>query len=309
MKIRIWLALLSIYIIWGSTYLGIRLAVETIPPFLMAATRFLTAGAILFVWRRLAGDPLPRPEELKAASIMGLFLLLGGNGLVSWAEQHVPSGVTALMVAASPLWMVLIDLLLPGVRSRLNGLMAAGVLMGFLGVVLLLLRGDLLGDSGLDLTGSIALLAATLLWAGGSIYGRGAPTPKSPLMGTSLEMLAGSGGLLLASILTGEWSRLNLAGISTQSLLSLLYLILFGALVAFSAYSWLLRVAPTPLVATYAYVNPLIAILIGNLLAGEVLTLRILLSAIIIISAVAIINWGRMQLHAQVPLQVPAAED
>ncbi|MGQ9833194.1 MAG: EamA family transporter [Candidatus Villigracilaceae bacterium] len=309
MRIRIWLALLSIYIIWGSTYLGIRFAVETIPPFLMAATRFLTAGAILFVWTRLAGNPLPSLEEVKAASIMGLFLLLGGNGLVSWAEQHVPSGVTALIVAASPLWMVLIDLLLPGVRSRLNGLMAAGVFMGFLGVVLLLLRGDLLGGSGLDLTGSIALLAATLLWAGGSIYGRGAPTPQSPLMGASLEMLAGGSGLFLVGTLTGEWSRLNLAGISTRSLLSLLYLILFGALVAFSAYSWLLRVAPTPLVATYAYVNPLIAILIGNLLAGEVLTLRILLSAIIIISAVAIINWGRMQLHVQVPLQVPAAED
>ena len=309
MKIRIWLALLSIYIIWGSTYLGIRFAVETIPPFLMAATRFLTAGVILFIWRRLAGDPMPTRSELKSASIMGLFLLLGGNGLVSWAEQHVPSGIAALVVAASPLWMVLIDLLLPGVRSRLNWLMAGGVLMGFGGVVLLLVRGNLLGGSGIDLTGGAALLGATLLWSIGSIYGREAPTPESPLMGTSVEMLAGGSGLLLFGTLTGEWSRLHLENVSPRSLLSLAYLILFGALVAFSAYSWLLRVAPTPLVATYAYVNPLIAILIGNVLANEPLTLRILASAIVIIGAVGVINWGRMRLNKKVSLQIPAAED
>lgn len=309
MKLRIWLALLSIYIIWGSTYLGIRFAVETIPPFLMAATRFLIAGTILFAWRRLAGDPLPTRKELKAASIMGLFLLLGGNGLVSWAEQFVPSGVTALVVAASPLWMVSIDAFLPGARSRLNRLMVGGVLLGFAGVVLLLLRGDLLGGSGLDPMGAAALLVATLLWAIGSLYGRGAPTPKSALMSTSLEMLAGGVGLLFFGTLTGEWTRLDLAGISLRSLASLAYLITFGALVAFSAYSWLLRVAPTPLVATYAYVNPLIAILIGNLLASETLNLRILLSALVIVSAVAIINWGRMRLNTQVPLQPPAAED
>lgn len=309
MKLRIWLALLSIYIIWGSTYLAIRFAVQTIPPFLMAATRFLVAGSILFGWRRLAGDPLPTGTELRATSVMGLFLLLGGNGLVSWAEQFVPSGVAALMVAASPLWMVLIDALLPGARNRLNSPMVGGVLLGFAGVVLLLMRGDLLGNLALDPLGAIALLAATLFWSTGSIYGRGAPTPKSPLMSTGLEMLAGGTGLLLFGTLTGEWSRLNLEGISARSLLSLGYLISFGALVAFSAYSWLLRVAPTPLVATYAYVNPLIAILIGNLLAGEILNLRILLSALVIVSAVALINWGRMRLNKHVPLRPPAAED
>lgn len=309
MKLRIWMALLSIYIIWGSTYLAIRFAVETIPPFLMAATRFLVAGSILFVWRRLAGDPLPTRTELRAASAVGLFLLLGGNGLVSWAEQFVPSGVAALMVAASPLWMVLIDAFLPEARNRLNRPMLGGVLLGFAGVVLLLVRSDLLGNLALDPIGTIALLTATLLWSTGSIYGRGAPTPKSPLMSTSLEMLAGGTGLLLLGTLTGEWSRLNTDSISARSLLSLGYLISFGAIVAFSAYSWLLRVAPTPLVATYAYVNPLIAILIGNLLAGEILNLRILFSALVIVCAVALINWGRMRLNKQIPLQPLAAEN
>ncbi len=309
MKLRIWLALLAIYILWGSTYLGIRFAVETIPPFLMAGTRHLIAGTILFIWRWRAGDSMPTRKEFMAAAIMGLFLLLGGNGLVSWAEQSVPSGIAALVVAASPLWMVLIDMLLPGVRSRLNWLMIAGVLIGFGGVVLLLVRGDLLGGAGLEFSGAAVLLAATLLWAIGSIYGRSAPVPASPLMGISLEMLVGGASLIVFGTAMGEWPRLDLATVSTRSLLSLAYLSIFGSLVAFSAYSWLLRVAPTPLVATYAYVNPLIAILIGYLLGEEPLSVRVLLSALVIVSAVAIINWGRTRLKLKANLQPLAAED
>jgi drug/metabolite transporter (DMT)-like permease len=293
MKIRIWAALITIYIVWGSTYLAIRFAVETMPPFLMAAARFLVAGVLLYGWRRLQKDPPPTRQQWRSAAIVGLFLLLGGNGGVVWAEQRVPSGIAALMVGAAPLWMVLIDTLRPGGR-RPNWQTVSGVLIGFGGIVLLVGPTDLTANGArFDTAGIVALLLAAFFWAVGSLYSRTACLPDSPLLGTGMEMLAGGGGLLLAGTFSGEWSRLNLATISPSSLWGLAYLIVFGALVGFAAYTWLLRVAPTPLVATYAYVNPLIAIFLGNLLANETLTARILIAALIVLSSVALINTSR----------------
>jgi drug/metabolite transporter (DMT)-like permease len=293
MKLKIWLAMLAVYIFWGSTYLAIRFAVETMPPFLMASTRFLIAGSILFLWRRAAGDRPPARIEWRAAAVVGLLLLLGGNGGVTWAEQRVPSGVAALMVGSAPLWMVLIDALRPG-GTRPNFQTALGVLVGFAGILILIGPGEMDGGGSMDPAGTVVLLLAGFLWAVGSLYSRGAKLPSSPLLGTGMEMLAGGVGLLLAGTLTGEWARVDLAGISTKSLLGLAYLIVFGALVGYSAYTWLLRVAPTPLVSTYAYVNPLIAVFIGNLFAQEPLTPRILISALVIVSSVALINTSRM---------------
>lgn len=290
MKTRIWIALLALYIVWGSTYLAIRFAVESIPPFLMASSRFLTAGLLLFTWRRLVGDPLPTWQELRSTAVVGIFLLLGGNGLVSWAEQRVPSGIAALLIGAMPLWFVLIDALRPGgaLPARKTVL---GIVVGFVGIVLLIGPGEFLaGGEPLDLPGVGALLLAGFLWSVGSIYGRDARMPASPLLATSLEMLVGGAALALAGTLYGEWGRLDLAAVTLRSLGGLLYLIFFGSLVGFVSYVWLLKNAPTPLVATYAYANPVVAIFLGNLLAQETLTVRVLLAALIIVSAVVLIN-------------------
>jgi drug/metabolite transporter (DMT)-like permease len=294
MKARIWTALMAVYICWGTTYLAIRFAVETMPPFLMAGTRFLVAGAILFAWRRLAGDGRPTRVEWRSAAIVGAFLLLLSNGTVSWAEQHVPSGITALLVSTAPLWMVLIDAIRPG-GQRPGWRTTAGVLVGFSGIVLLVGPLQLAGTSqSINPLGLVALLIAPIFWSIGSLYNRGAKLPASPLLGTGMEMLAGGVGLLLLGTLTGEWGQFHLTAITARSWWSLAYLVVFGALVGYAAYTWLLRVAPTPLVSTYAYVNPLIAVFLGSLLAQEPLNARVLLSAVVIIGAVALINTSRM---------------
>jgi drug/metabolite transporter (DMT)-like permease len=290
MKVRIWIALVTVWIVWGSTYLAIRFAIETMPPFLMASTRFLFAGIVMYTWRRLRGDTPPSRIEWRSAAIVGTFLLVGGNGGVVWAEQFVASGIAALLVGSAPLWMVLIDTLRPG-GSRPAGVTAVGVVLGFFGIALLIGPAEIIGfDGGIDPVGAAVLTLAAFLWAAGSIYNRGAQLPASPLLGTGMEMIAGGLGLLLLGTVTGEWTRLNLAEISTNSLLGFIYLIVFGAWVGFAAYTWLLRVAPTPLVSTYAYVNPLVAIIMGNLLAAEPLTPRVLLAATVIVSSVAIIT-------------------
>ena len=293
MKSRVWAALLTVYIVWGSTYLAIRFAVETMPPFLMAGVRFLTAGLIMFAWRMAAGDRLPTRQEFRSTAIVGLFLLLGGNGCVVWAEQRVPSGVTALLIGSTPLWFVVIDALRPG-GVRPGWKMIAGLVVGFLGIALLI-GPDQFSDTAvhIDLVGAIVLLVAALLWASGSVYARDAKLPASPLLTSSLEMLVGGAALMVAGTLTGEWVRLDLAAINTRSYLGLGYLIVFGSLIGFAAYAWLLKNAPTPLVATYAYVNPLVAIFLGNLLAQEPLTPVIVLAALIIVGAVALINTTR----------------
>lgn len=295
MKLKIWLGMVTLYIVWGSTYLAIRFAVETMPPFLMAATRFFIAGAILYIWRRwLTRDTPPTWRQWRSAGIVGLFLLVGGNGGVVWAETMVPSSIAALIVATTPLWMVLFDALRPRQRVVPTIGTVAGVLMGLVGILILVgPRQMIMGTGEFALEGMIALLLAAIFWSIGSLYNRNADLPASPLLGTGMEMLAGSFGLLLLSLLTGEWGQVQLARISTQSILALVYLIVFGALVGFSAYVWLLRVAPTPLVATYAYVNPLIAVLLGFFLADEALSWQILIAGGIIISSVVLINLSR----------------
>jgi len=311
MKARIWLAMLAVYIAWGSTYLAIRVAIETIPPFLMAGTRFAIAGLILYAWRLAAGDARPSRLEWRSAAIVGLLMLVGGNGMVVWAEQWVSSGIAALIVGSAPLMMALIDALRPGGspyggRRKPGWLASIGLLVGFGGIVLLVGPIGAEGDPlDLNVAGVVALLLASFLWAAGSLYNREAQLPKSPLLGTGMEMLAGSAGLFLLGTLTGEWGHLELGAISLRSLAGLAYLVVGGALIGFVAYTWLLRVAPTPLVATYAYVNPLIAILIGNLLLQEPLTPRVLISALLILSAVALTNMERARAPKR-PLMVPA---
>jgi drug/metabolite transporter (DMT)-like permease len=237
----------------------------------------------------LAGDPAPTRRQWIAGAIVGLFLLLGGNGLVSWAEQRVESGVAALIVGTAPIWMVLFDAALARKRPRWQ--VIVGLLTGLGGIILLIGPDSLFsGNSRYDLLGFGTLMLAALLWSIGSIYSRDADLPRSPLFGTGIEMLSGSAGLFIASLVSGEWKTFNIAAVSQHSLLGLLYLILFGTLVGFVAYTWLLRNAPISLVSTYAYVNPLVAILLGNWLAQEPLNWHVVLSAAIIIVSVVLIN-------------------
>lgn len=286
--------MISVYIVWGSTYLAIRFVVESIPPFLAGGLRFLVAGGILYLFRRWRGDAAPSPIQWRSAAIIGLFLLLGGNGGVSWAEQHVASGIAALTVGTSPLWMVVLDALFRRnhlANNRLRWPSVLGVVIGFFGIALLVSPSELTGLGGdLDLLGTLALIVASLLWAIGSLYSRTADLPASPLLGTSMEMLCGGAAMVVAGTLTGEWGQLNLAAVTWQSLVGLGYLIVFGSLVGFGSYTWLLRNAPTTLVSTYAYVNPLVAIVVGNLLAQEPFTPRVLIATTVIIGAVIIIT-------------------
>ena len=302
---RIWAGMLSIYLIWGSTYLAIRYAVQTIPPLLMAGSRFLVAGLILLTWRRLAGDAFPPRKEIRSAAIVGLFLLLGGNGLVVWAEQRVVSSVTALIIGSVPLFVVVLELFWPG-RPRPNWKVLVGVLGGFLGIAILIGPSQLSTSATyIDPLGAIALLFAALFWAIGSIYASQAELPDSPVMGTAVEMLAGAGGLIIIGTLVGEWGRLDLGNISKQSALAFGYLIVFGSLIGFASYSWLLRVAPIALVSTYAYVNPMVAVFLGHLIADEPITWQILLSSGIIIGSVALINSVRFRSMRKLPQPVP----
>jgi drug/metabolite transporter (DMT)-like permease len=291
MKSRIWTALIALYIVWGSTYLAIRFAVETLPPFLSAGLRFLISGAILVVWRLSAGDPAPTRRQWISTGLVGLALLLGGNGLVSWAEQRVPSGIAALLVSTSPLWLVLFEALRRGgLRPGWRGVI--GLLIGFGGVLLLVgpsQFGSRLGSQ-FDTLGTIALFFAALLWSIGSIYSKITDMPGSSLLATGMEMLTGSLGLFLVSLALGEFHGFNLAAVSARSWLGLTYLILVGSLVGFVSYGWLLQNAPISLVSTYAYVNPVVAVFLGNWFAGEDLTPRILIAAAIIVGSVVLIN-------------------
>jgi len=293
----------TIYTIWGSTYLAIRFMVETIPPFLGAGIRFLIPGTIIYIWRRLAGDQRPTKEQWRSTTIIGLLLLVGGNGLLTWAEQRVPSGIAALLIGSVPLWMVLIEALRKdGTRPSWKGVIS--LLTGFSGIILLIGPQDILSpETHFELIGLAACLIAALLWSVGSIYSRTAILPKSTLITTGMQMFAGSGALFLLSFLRGEWHNLHLPDITSRSIMGLGYLIVFGSLLGFVAYSWLLRNAPVSLISTYAYVNPLVAIALGSWLAGEALNVRIIISSIIIVSSVILITIpGRRKIVYEEPL-------
>ncbi len=290
MKTKIWIALLALYIVWGSTYLAIRFAVETIPPFFHAGVRFLVSGLILLIWRRASGDAWPTPRQWRNTAIIGLLLLLGGNGMVGWAEQTIPSGIAALIVGASPLFMVLLEALRPG-GAKPSWQAILGLLVGFGGIYLLVGPSEISGSGAqLNPLGVGALLIACLLWSSGSVFSKSAELPKSSLMTTGAEMIVGSIGLFIVSAITGEWSGYSISAVSMNSILALLYLIFIGSLIGFVSFGWLLKNAPISLVSTYAYVNPVVAVLLGAWLAAEPLEPRTWLAATIIIGSVVLIN-------------------
>jgi drug/metabolite transporter (DMT)-like permease len=285
-------AFLAVYLVWGSTYLAIRFAIETLPPFLMAGVRFVIAGGLLYGVLRIRGTEKPKRQHWIAAGIIGLLLLMGGNGAVVWAEQRVPSGIAALLVAVTPCWMVLIDWLRPG-GTRPRALVWIGLGLGLAGIVLLIGPASILGGEAMDGPGAAVLLVGTLAWASGSIYARYADLPKQPLLATGMQMLVGGVILIGAGVVAGEPARIAWDAISLKSALSLGYLIVFGAIVGYSAYVWLLRVSTPAMVGTYAYVNPIVAMLLGWALADEVLTGRMLIAAAVIVGGVALITLAR----------------
>jgi drug/metabolite transporter (DMT)-like permease len=302
-------AFAAIYLIWGSTYLAIRFAIETLPPLIMAGVRFLIAGGLLYGWTRLSGTPRPTAVNWKAAGLVGA-LLLGGNGAVTWAEQWVPSGLAALLIATVPLWMVLLAWLRGGERPTAG--VAGGLALGLAGIILLIGPGELLGGSHIDPVGALAILLGSVSWAAGSLYARRAPMPRAPLLGTGMEMLAGGALLLLAGFATGEGAQLHLEALSLRSALAFGYLVVFGSIVAFSAYVWLLRVVSPARVSTYSYVNPVVAVFLGWALASEPITPLTLVAAAVIVTAVALIVMqqarGRTQPTKEVAPPEPESE-
>jgi drug/metabolite transporter (DMT)-like permease len=290
LPVRVALAFATVYVVWGSTYLAILYAIETLPPFSMAGVRFLVAGAVLYVWARWRGGAArPTAEQWRATAIIGLALLVGGNGLVVWSETRVASGVAALLVGSVPLFMVLLDWARPN-GTRPGGWVALGLALGLLGLLWLVGPDSLLGGGRADLLGAAALLAASFSWAAGSIYSRHAAVPASPFLATAMQMLAAGVALLALGVALGEPWRFAPRAFSGASALALLYLIVFGSIVAFTAYVWLLRVSTPARVSTYAYVNPVVAVFLGWALAGEELTARMLVAALIIVSGVALIT-------------------
>jgi drug/metabolite transporter (DMT)-like permease len=293
MRARLIAAFAAVYVIWGSTYLAIRFAVETLPPLLMAGARFAIAGAILLLWSRLR-SPSAAPTRLdwRTGLISGLLLLLGGNGGVVWAEQRVPSGIAALLVAVVPLWMVLLDWMRPTGR-RPPALVFAGLGLGLAGLALLVGPDALNGHAEVDVAGAIVLVLASLAWAAGSLYTKHAPRPSSGLNGAATQMLAGGGLLVIAAVLAGELGRMDLAHASSRSIIGFIYLVTFGSLIGFTAYVYLLAHTTAAKAATYAYVNPVVAVLLGWAFANEPVTSRTLVAAAVILAGVAIITAAR----------------
>ena len=282
----LWAAMATIYLVWGSTYLAIRIMVETMPPLLGAGVRFAVAGAVFLAILRLRGGrrrgSASRAPRWLGAALIGNLLCFGGNGLVTVAEQDVPSGLTALIIGSVPLWVVLMRL---GEGDRPGRGTLAGVIVGFLGLAVLVLPGD--RPDGAPLWGVLLIVLAAILWASGSFYSKRMTLPPDPLVSTAWQMLIAGSTMIVAGLVVGEASDLDPAGFSTDSLLALAYLITFGSMLAYTAYTWLLGNAPISTVTTYAYVNPVIALALGAAILSEEITATVLLGATAIVAAVA----------------------
>ncbi|HMU61773.1 MAG TPA: EamA family transporter [Gemmatimonadales bacterium] len=292
---RLVLAWAAVYLIWGSTYLGIRFAIESIPPLLMAGSRHLLAGLLLFAWSRLwQRVPNPGRQDWTRAAGLGLLMLVTANGATTWAEQLVPSGLTALIVCTSALWLVLLNWLWLG-AVRPGARTVVGLIAGFGGVALLVVPGNFAGSEHVSLLGALVLTGAALSWSVGSIYAIKLPRPRFPTLFVSQQMIVAGAVLLVVAALTGELHGFAPSAISSTSAVAYLYLAVFGSLISYSAYFWLIRHTTPDRLATISYVNPLVAVILGWALAGESLSLRILLAAAVILCAVGLITSTRMQ--------------
>ncbi len=289
-------AFAAVYLIWGSTYLGIRYAVETIPPLLMMGIRHLTAGTLLYAWTRSRGTPAPRLREWFYPAVIGTLLFLGGHGSLAWAEQHVPSGIAALLVATLPMWIVVLARV-SRTERHISRSSLIGLVLGFVGVSVLFGPDVVRHNGELNLVGAAAVLFGTFIWAAGTIWMRNVQMPESPVLSSAMQMLAGGAALVIAATLTGEMRGFHVANVSAISWLSLAYLILFGSIIAFTAYTWLHMVVPPSRVATYAYVNPVVAVLLGWAFASEPTGVFTWIAMLVILAGVALVNTGHREDH------------
>jgi drug/metabolite transporter (DMT)-like permease len=280
-------AFASVYLIWGSTYLGIHIAIQSIPPLFMAGGRFVIAGTLLYTVMRLRGAPRPDAGHWASCAVIGALLLVGGNGAITWAQKTVPTNIAALFVAATPLWMNLFDWLRPrGTRPRFA--VVCGLVLGFVGVAFIVMSKDHLGNRVVAPLGAIVLVAANITWALGSIYSKYARQPASALLAVAMQMICGGVLLVLSGTAMGEMREFHPGAITASSLAAFVYLTLVGSLIAFTAYVWLLQVSTPARVATYAYVNPLIAVLLGRLVLNEPFPKSLALAAGLILGAVVL---------------------
>ena len=295
----------AVYVVWGSTYFAIRIGVESFPPFLLAGLRHFAVGLVFFPLFRHITKEKPTLIQWRTTAITGVLLLLCGNGTVSWAEKYVPSGIAALLVATVSIWMVLTDWLRPrGTRPVFRVLL--GCSLGFVGVVVLVDPAHLVGSERIYPFGAFALTLAAMAWGVGSVYSKHNPIPQSPMLGVAMQMLAGGGALLLVALLAGEFRNLHWAQISMRSWMALLYLVIMGSGVGFSAYVYILKHSTAARVSTYAFVNPAVALLLGWLLGGEALTLRTLLASATILTSVLLVITAPHRTPTQIEDSVPA---
>lgn len=283
------LAFAAIYIIWGSTYLGIRVAVETIPPFAMAAVRFFIAGLVLLIVLWMRGAVMPTRKQWRDSLVVGTCLLLGGNGLLAWAEQYIPSGIAALVIGVQPVFMVMTEWSWRG-GQRPAPAVFVGMVLGFLGVAYLAAPWETASASSLNLPALLAILFGCLSWAFGSIYSRHAKPSAAPMVGAAAQMLAGSLSLGLVAAWRGEFSAVHPASISAASWWAFVYLIAVGSWIGYSTFVWLLKHSTPARVSTYAYVNPIVAMFLGWLILHEPISPRTSLSAVAIVAAVVIVT-------------------
>jgi drug/metabolite transporter (DMT)-like permease len=282
------LAFAAVYILWGSTYIGIRIAIESIPPLAMAAIRHSLVGLILYPILRAKTGFKPSRANWRTAAVTGILLLCVSNGGLSWAEQRVPSGIAALLVATVSLWLVIVDWLRPG-GTRPVPRVLAGLLLGFAGLALLVGPANLAGTQRIDLLGTAVLMVCAFVWACASLYSKHRPVPGSPLLVVAMQSLAGAAALWISALVSGEFRTLHFAAITPRSWMALIYLIIFGSGMGFTAYLYILKKSTPAKVATYGFVNPVVALLLGWLIAAEPITPRTILAAAIILTAVIVV--------------------
>jgi drug/metabolite transporter (DMT)-like permease len=296
-------AFAAIYVIWGSTYLAIRFAIESIPSFMMAGVRFMLAGGLLYLLARRSGASHPSLVHWRGGAIQGGLMFLIANGAIVKAEHVVPSGVTALIIATVPLWVAVLGWLFFR-EGRPDFRLTVGLAIGMAGIALLVVPGDFLSGTHIDMGGTLLLLLSAFAWASGTLASRRLPAPSTPLMGAALNMLTGGAMLLVLSIVSGEFATFTPSTVTAQSLGAFVYLVLFGSVVAFGSYMYLLSVVAPSRVATYAYVNPVIAVFLGWSLGEEDLTVRTLVGAVVIVTAVVMITSRRRRRPAAPPVTV-----
>lgn len=298
-------AFAAVYLVWGSTYLAIRIGVESFPPLILAGLRHFTVGLVLYPALRAKTGIRPSSSNWRAAIVTGALLLFAGNGGVSWAERTVPSGVTALLVATVSLWLVIVDWLRPGGKKPVSRVVM-GLLMGFAGLGLLVGPAHLGGSERVDPRGATVLVLASLAWACGSLYSKHGGMPNSAMLGVAMQSLAGGAILLIVGLFAGEFRELHIGAISMRSWLALAYLILFGSGIGFTAYIYILQKSTAARVATYAFVNPVVALFLGWLIAGETITVRTIAAGAVILTAVILVITAPHRSPAPVTRPVPA---